>query len=410
MALKLSKIKSISNNPWKFILSDENNPYQILDYVDSGCYALNAILCDGDIYGGQPLGKRLILSGESSTAKSYFADYLLKAYLDKFAKDDGVVILFETEGSSIAQTAKDIGIDSDNVIIEPVREVEELHKMIINYCDKIKDDYLKTKERTNVLFVIDSLGMLSSKKELEDKLAGKDKTDMTRAKAIKGMFRAVSLELSLLQTPMIVVNHTYANVGGYGDAQTASGGSGAQYAPDVHLYLTKSQRRVGAIQTGIVIRAKVKKSRWIKENTRIEIGLDFENGLSKYSNMPQFAEMCGMLQIKDKSIVIFNGEEYPILNFEMNFLELFGEENFKLLAKKIKENLSFGASEFDINFMSTDEIIKYGVEYGIIIEKARSIILPDSTKIKKKELREDNSLLPQEVIDQIKERIKENEM
>ena len=405
MALDLKKLKGISKNPWSFILSDENNPYEIMGYVDSGCYILNALMCEGDIYGGLPLGKRIILSGQSSTAKSYFADYLIKSYLDKYKK--GIVILFETEGSSIAQTAKEIGIDMTRVIIEPVREVEELHKLIIRYCEDIEADYLKTGKRTQLTFVIDSLGMLSSKKELDDKLAGNDVSDMTRAKMIKGMFRAVSLKLSLLQTPMIVVNHTYSKIGGYGDSQVASGGSGAQYSPDVHLFLSKKQRKIGAIQTGVTITAKVKKSRWIKENIKCELGLEFDKGLVKCSYLPQLAGMLGMLQMKDEKTIIFEGQEYGISRAEKDFETIFGEENMKKLAVKIKDNFSFGESELDIEFLSVDQLAVFGVSYGIISEKPRSFVLPDGTKIKKNDLRADNSLMPDEIIQKIKEKLRE---
>ena len=251
--------------------------------------------------------------------------------------------------------------------------------------------------------------MLSSKKELDDKLAGKDVSDMTRAKMIKGMFRAISLKLSLLQTPMIVVNHTYTNVGGYGDSQVASGGSGAKYAPDVHIFLTKKQRKVGAIQTGVTITAKVKKSRWIKENIKIELGLEFDKGMVKCSYLPQLAGMLGMLQMKDDKTVIFNGEEYGLTRFENEFETLFGVDNLKKLAVKIKDNFTFGESALDIEFMSVDQLVVAGVQFGLVNETSRMILLPDGTKIKKNELRADNSLMPKDILDEIKARLKKEQ-
>ncbi len=402
MALKLKQLQKASNNPWSFVLSDENNPYEITDKFDTGCYALNAFCCDGDIFGGIPFGKREAFSGESSTAKSFFGAHILKSFLDIY--DDAMVILFETEGSSIKQQAEEIGIDMDRVIIEPVSIVEETHKLFLKYIDKLEADYFKTKERTKVLFVIDSLGMLSSKKEVDDKRADKDVSDMTRAKAIKSMYRAISLKLSLLGTSLITINHTYANTGGYGDSQIESGGSGFAYSGDVRFFLQKKQKKTGTIQTGIIITAKIKKSRWIKENQKIEINLDFEKGLNRNSHLIEWANILGMLEA-DETTVKYNGEEYPREVFETKFTEYFGVDNMKIFAEKVKGMLGFGAGDGDVNNMSVDKLVAYGVQFGFISDTPRMIILPDGEKIKKKELRANPDIIPEDLINKIKEKI-----
>lgn len=402
MALSLNQLKKVSSNPWSFILSSENNPYNISEMFDTGSLALNAFLCDGDIFGGPPLGKRFGFSGESSTAKSFFLAHIIKAFLLKYP--EAVVILYETEGSSILQQALEIGIPIDRIIIEPVSVVEDLHESFLNYIDKLEADYLKTKEYTRVLFALDSLGMLSSRKEIADKLAGIDKTDMTRSKAIKAMYRAVSLKLSLLKTPLITINHTYANIGGYGDAQTESGGSGFQYSGDVRLAVTKSQKKTGNIQTGVTIKAKIKKSRWIKENQVAEIELDFDKGMNRFSHMVEWASHIGMLKATE-TMVTFNGAEYPRVEFENKFDTYLGEEKMKEFAIKVKAMLGFGASDEDIDSMNLDKVISYGVQFGMLTDTPRMLLLPNGVKIKKNELRNDPSLFPEELIEAIKEKI-----
>lgn len=407
MALNLKQLKKISTNPWSFVLSEENNPYGMEEWFDTGCYALNAFLSDGDINKGAILGKRYAFSGESSTAKSYFTAYCVKTFLDKYP--DGVVLFYETEGSSVREMAESIGIDMDRVIIEPVSIVEELKKNILQYIDKLEKDYQETKERTKMMIVLDSLGMLSTNKEIDDTLAGKDTKDMTMAQAKKSLYRSISLKLSLLQIPMFTVNHSYTNIGGYGDSQVESGGSGFQYAGDVRFLLSKSQKRSGNIQTGVTIRLKLKKSRFIKENQIIEIDLDFEKGMNKYSYMVDFANACGMLKATDTTITI-EGNEYGRDVFELKFNEYFNDEKMKILAERIKISLGFGEND-NIETMSVDKLVAHGVAMGLITDTPRTIILSDGTKIKKNELRANEDLIPEELIKEIKARLlKEKEV
>lgn len=404
MALKLNQLHKASKNPWSFILSQENNPYELNEQFDTGSYALNAVCSDGDMLGGVPLGKRIAFSGESSTAKSFFSAYIMKSFLN--AHEDGIVVLFETEGSSIAQQADEIDIDKSRMIIEPVSIIEEMHTIYLNYLKRIEDDYFKTKERTKVLFVLDSLGMLSSNKEIEDKESGKNTRDMTRAAAIKSMYRAVSLKLSLLQCSMVTVNHSYTNIGGYGDAQIEGSGSGFMYAGDVRFLLTRSQKRIGNSQTGVVIRLKIKKSRWIKENQTIEIELDFEKGMNKHSYLVEWANKVGML-VADDNTVTFQGKEYPRTVFKAKIDKYLGDDGMAELRDKVKNMLGFGSAEEDIENMSVEQLVIKGVEFGFVSDTPRTIILSDGTKIKKKELRSNPAIVPEELIQKIKDKMLE---
>lgn len=405
MALSFRQLKKVSNNPWSYVLNDNANPYGIEEYFDTNCYILNAVLSDGDINKGCILGKKYCFSGEASTGKSLFSAYIVKSFLEQ--DKDRVAVIYETEGSSIKEMFEKIGVDMERVIVEPVNIIEELQTNIFKYIAELEEDYLETKERTKMIFVLDSLGMLVSRKEVEDVSANKEVRDMTRAQAIKKFYRLVSLKLSLLKIPMITINHSYTNIGGYGDSQVESGGSGFMYAGDVRLLLSKSQKKTGTLQSGITVKVKVKKSRFIKENQSFNIDIDWEKGLNKFSYMVELANIVGMLKATD-SKVIFEGNEYGRQMFEDNFDKYFNEEKMKTLAERIKNNLTFGADD-NIEAMSVEKLVQYGITFGMIQDTPRLIILPDGTKIKKNELKYSEDLISEDLIEKIKQKLTETE-
>ena len=405
MALSFRQLKKVSNNPWSYVLNDTSNPYGIEEYFDTNCYILNAVLSDGDINKGCILGKKYCFSGEASTGKSLFSAYIVKSFLEQ--DKDRVAVIYETEGSSIKEMFEKIGVDMERVIVEPVNIIEELQTNIFKYIEELESDYLETKERTKMIFVLDSLGMLVSRKEVEDVSANKEVRDMTRAQAIKKFYRLVSLKLSLLKIPMITINHSYTNIGGYGDSQVESGGSGFMYAGDVRLLLSKSQKKTGTLQSGITVKVKVKKSRFIKENQTFNIDIDWEKGLNKFSYMVELANIVGMLKATD-SKVTFEGNEYGRQMFEDNFDKYFNAEKMKTLAERIKNNLTFGADD-NIEAMSVEKLVQYGITFGMIQDTPRLIILPDGTKIKKNELKFSEDLIPEDLLEKIKQKLTETE-
>jgi len=217
-------------NDFAFMM-DEENPYEVKEWIDTGCYALNAILSNGDILRGLPRGKRIVFSGGEASAKSILAILMIKAYLNRFP--NAKIVFFESEGSSTVDMAKEAGIPSDSMIIIPVTTVEETRTQMVNIVDMINDDKYGYETKTNdkgekkrkkikgfvpkpeeeqeqYIFVLDSLGMLGTNKETRDVAAGSDTKDMTRSQLIKGFARVISLKLSMAQAPFIVVNHTYA--------------------------------------------------------------------------------------------------------------------------------------------------------------------------------------------------------
>jgi RecA/RadA recombinase len=177
-------------------------------FVDTGSYIFNALL-SGSVFGGLPANKITALAGESSTGKTFFALSIVRYFLDQ--NPNGEVIYFESESAVTRKMMRDRKIDTSRVGIVPVCTVQEFRTQAI----KVVDEYMKVKstDRPPLLFVLDSLGMLSTTKELEDSAAGKETRDMTRAQVVKSIFRILTLKLGVAKIPLIVTNHTYDVVG-----------------------------------------------------------------------------------------------------------------------------------------------------------------------------------------------------
>jgi RecA/RadA recombinase len=184
------------------------------------------------------------------------------------------------------------GIDTTRLVVVNVVTIEDFRNKTL----KAVDLYLKKSkdERRPCMFVLDSLGMLSTNKEITDTLAEKDTRDMTKAQLIKGAFRMLTLKLGQANIPMIVTNHTYESMSLYGGKQM-SGGSGLQYASSTIVYLSKSKEKDGTEIIGNIIKATTKKSRLSKENKQVEIRLFYdERGLDKYYGLLELGEIGGL--------------------------------------------------------------------------------------------------------------------
>jgi len=189
------------------------------NYVDTGSYIFNALV-SGSIFGGVSGNKITAISGASSTGKTFFALAVIKHFLEQ--NPEGYCLYFDTEAAITKSLLEGRGLDTTRIVVINVVTVEEFRtkalKAVDMYMKKPKDD------RKPCFFVLDSLGMLSTNKEIGDALAEKEVRDMTKASLIKGAFRMLTLKLGQAEIPMIVTNHVYANVGGYGAPTVQSGG------------------------------------------------------------------------------------------------------------------------------------------------------------------------------------------
>lgn len=356
MAKKKSLFAKISEgikkeNKYAFILNEEDNPYDIKGWTDTGCYVLNGALSDGDIFKGLPDGKRIMISGESSTAKSLFTAYIVGAYMRN--NQNAYAFFFESEGSTVTQMAESVGIPADRIIIIPIITVEECRTRMVEILDQIieareGDD----KNDDKFIICLDSLGMLSTNKEIGDIASGSDTKDMTRAGLIKAMARVISLKLSLAQCPLITVNHTYDTFDKY-NPKEASGGSGPKYMTDIHLMLFKTKEKEDKKQVGVSIRVHLVKSRYMIENKFFRVLLHFKKGLYKYSNLVELAKELGVFKKEGISFVMPDGQKKKMKEVRENASKFMTGKNLAALRDKIKDE--FGFKKLDENIDIEEE-------------------------------------------------------
>ena len=276
-------------------------------FVDTGSYIFNALL-SGSIFGGLPSNKITALAGESSTGKTFFALSIVRYFLDQ--NPNGEVIYFESESAVTRKMMQDRKIDTSRVGIVPVCTVQEFRTQAI----KVVDEYMKVKanDRPPILFVLDSLGMLSTTKELEDSAAGKETRDMTRAQVVKSIFRILTLKLGVAKIPLIVTNHTYDVVGSYVPMKEMGGGTGLKYAASTIVYLSKSKEKEGTEVVGNIIKCKAFKSRFTKENSLVETRLFYdERGLDRYYGLLELGEKYGVFERVGNRYKIGESSVYP---------------------------------------------------------------------------------------------------
>ena len=285
----LTRAKAISENQYATLASDGIDTADVDTYVDTGCYILNGLL-SGDIYGGLPSNKITAIAGESATGKTFFTLGICKHFLSSYA--DSNVIYFESESAITSSMLKDREIQTDRFLVVPVTTVQEF----ANQCSKIIDEYEKDSQKTPLLMCLDSLGMLSTTKEMEDTTAGKETRDMTRAPALKGAFRVLTLRLARAGIPMIVTNHTYDSIGSMFPTKEMGGGSGLKYAASTIVYLSKKKEKVGTEVIGNIVHCKTHKSRMTKENKMVDVLLTYDKGLDKYYGLLDIAEKYGIIK------------------------------------------------------------------------------------------------------------------
>ena len=327
-------VKEIDNE-YASLVSDGVAAGDTSGFIDTGSYIFNALV-SGSIFGGIPGNKITALAGESSTGKTYFCLGVVQHFLE--SNPDAGVIFFESESAISRDMIESRGIDSSRMMIVPVTTVQEFRTQAIRILDK----YLAQTERKPLMFVLDSLGMLSTTKEIEDSEAGKETRDMTRAQVVKSIFRVLTLKLGKANVPLIVTNHTYDVVGSYIPTKEMGGGSGLKYAASTIIYLSKKKEKDQSEVVGNLIKAKTAKSRLSKENKSVSIRLYYdERGLDKYYGLLELGELGGMWK-NVAGRYEMNGKKIYGKEILKNPTEYFTEEVLEKLDNISKENFSYG--------------------------------------------------------------------
>jgi len=281
----LKEIIKTTGNEYANLADDGIESGDVDNFIDTGSYILNGML-SGSLYGGLPQNKITALAGESATGKTYFLMGIVKHFLD--ANPEGGVVYFESESAITKKMITDRGIDASRLVVLPVATVQEFRHQAIKVLDRYTQQDVDVKRP--MFMCLDSLGMLSTTKEVEDTAEGKETRDMTRAQVLKAAFRILTLKLGKAKVPMVVTNHTYDVVGSYVPMKEMGGGSGLKYAASSIVYLSKKKEKDGTEVVGNIIKAKNQKSRLTKENSQCEVRLTYNKGLDKYYGLLTLAE------------------------------------------------------------------------------------------------------------------------
>ena len=251
------------------------------DLIQTSVPAVNVAL-SGKLDGGLTPGLT-VFAGPSKHFKTAFAMLLAKAYLDKY--EDGVILFYDSEFGAPQQYFDTFEIDTNRVIHSPITDIEQLKHDSMQQLNNLE-------RGDHVMIIVDSVGNLASKKEVEDALDGKSVADMTRAKQMKSLFRMITPHLTIKDIPAIVVNHTYKEIGLF-PKDVVSGGTGIYYSADNIYIIGRRQQKTGTEITGYEFVINVEKSRFVREKSKIPVEVSWEAGISKWSGLLDMALESG---------------------------------------------------------------------------------------------------------------------
>jgi len=330
-------IAKTAGNEYAALVSDGVEAGDVDSFIDTGSYIFNALM-SGSIYGGLPSNKITAVAGESATGKTFFVMGMVKSFLD--ANPDAGVLYFESESAITKQMVIDRGIDPQRMVILPVTTVQEFRTQAI----KVLDAYLTQNEadRKPMMLCLDSLGMLSTTKEVEDTADGKETRDMTRAQVLKAAFRVLTLKLGKAKVPMVVTNHTYDVVGSMFPTKEMGGGSGLKYAASSIVYLSKKKEKDGTEVVGNIIHCKNAKSRLTIENKMVDVRLMYERGLDRYYGLLELALKYGIFKSVSTRIELPDGTKTFGKTINNDPEKFYTPEIMKLLDDAASQEFKYG--------------------------------------------------------------------
>jgi RecA/RadA recombinase len=325
------------NNPDAKIVEEGLEGSDVTGFIDTGSYVLNALL-SGTIYGGLPNNKISCLAGDPATGKTFYAIGIASQFLKD--NKDGVVVYFDTEQAVTTDMFKQRGIDTERVAVVPVATIEEFKTQSL----KIVNDILEQPEedRKPVLFVLDSLGMLSTEKEMNDSAEGKNVRDMTKAQQTKATFRVLTLKLGKAKIPMLMTNHTYQVIGAYVPTKELGGGIGLKYAASNILTLSKSKDKTDEGVVGIFIKCTNYKNRFVKENMNVETRLNYTSGLSRYYGLTELAIKYGIFKKVSTRIELPDGSKVFEKNIDDEPEKYYTKDILDKLDAEIQKDFKYG--------------------------------------------------------------------
>jgi RecA/RadA recombinase len=340
----LDKIKKNSSIKDSAILS-KSKFFLNKDMIPTAVPIVNVAL-SGKLDGGLTPGLTM-WAGPSKHFKTAFSLLMAKSYMDKY--EDAALLFYDSEFGTPQSYFDSFGIDTNRVLHTPLTDIEQLKFDIMKQLTELE-------RGEHLIIVIDSIGNLASKKEVEDALDGKSVADMSRAKQVKSLFRMVTPHLSLKDIPMIVVNHTYKEIGMF-PKDIVGGGTGSYYSADNIFILGRQQEKEGTEIVGYNFIINVEKSRYVKEKSKIPVSVSFDGGISKWSGLLDIA-------LESKHVVKPTNGWYSKVNVETGEIE---DKKYRIKDTDTKE---FWTSIMeDPTFMKFVEE-KYSVTSGDIMQES----------------------------------------
>lgn len=337
MSFLKKALKSIKNEYASIVedgLSTDNT-----GFIDTGSYVVNALV-SGSIYGGYPQNRVTAVAGESSVGKTYFAMTTVKTFLDNDPSAE--VVYFDSESAFTKEMFVERGMDTNRIAMVPVATLDEFKFQALKILEQYNE--IPKEERPPLLMVLDSLGNLSSEKELNDASEGKSVQDMTRGRSIRSIFRVLTLKLGKLNVPMIVTNHVFATMDQYNPS--AMGGTGLKYAASTILFLSKRKERDAERNViGNVIHVKAEKSRMTREQMKVDTRLFFDSGLDRYYGLVDLAIGSGIWKKVSTRVETEDGKKVFQSVIERNPEQFFNETVLNSIDEYCKKKFCFGKRE-----------------------------------------------------------------
>lgn len=340
MSKYLKGLISKINNPDAKVVAEGIDGSDVTGFIDTGSYVLNALL-SGSIYGGLPNNKISCLAGDPATGKTFYA----LGIVSQFLKDhpEGIVIYFDTEQAVTTDMFDSRGVDKERIAVVPVATIEDFKTQAL----KIVNDVLETPEdeRKPMFMVLDSLGMLSTEKEMNDSAEGKNVRDMTKAQQTKATFRVLTLKLGKANVPMLLTNHTYQVIGAYVPTKELGGGIGLKYAASTILTLSKSKDKTDEGVVGNFIKCTNYKNRFVKENTQVETRLNYTSGLSRYYGLTDYAIKYGIFKKVSTRIELPDGSKVFEKNIDDDPEKYYTKDILDKLDAAIQKDFKYGQQD-----------------------------------------------------------------
>jgi RecA/RadA recombinase len=342
-----------SLNPLGSVM-EQSNFSEVTEWIHTGNYHLNACL-SGSLFGGWPNNRSCSIAGPSGTGKTFLTLNSVREAINMGYN----VVYYDSEAAVDREQMIKFGIDVSKVNYQPVNTVQDFRQSVTTLTKKMQDAKRAGSELPKIMIILDSAGNLATQKEIDDAVSGSDKSDMTRSKILKSIFRIIMTPMADLKIPFIFTNHTYMTQD-FIARQVAGGGTGPEYAASIVLFLNKAQLKEGAEKTGIVVTAKPNKNRFAKPNP-IKFHLHYTKGMNPYVGLEQYIEW------EDIGItrgVIEKGEKIPkssarnwickhldetVTNAEFFTEKVFTREVLEKIDKKIQPLFNYNTEAEDMD-------------------------------------------------------------